>query len=101
VVTAPFWRTAPTVPAPPRSGGRVRAKSRHRQRDLHRQCDTLFPGGVGRTTSPEDFTSLINDVSSRLFDVLPDDTWFYPGHGDDSTLGEQKPHIDEWRERGW
>jgi hypothetical protein len=34
---------------------------------------------------------LINDVKPRLFDVLPDDTWFYPGHGDDSTLGEQKP----------
>jgi glyoxylase-like metal-dependent hydrolase (beta-lactamase superfamily II) len=40
-------------------------------------------------------------ASSRVFDYLPDDTWFYPGHGDDSTLGEQKPHIDEWRERGW
>jgi glyoxylase-like metal-dependent hydrolase (beta-lactamase superfamily II) len=53
------------------------------------------------TTSPENFASLINDVKSRLFDVLPDDTWFYPGHGDDSTLGEQKTHIDEWRERGW
>lgn len=63
--------------------------------------DSLFPGGVGKTTSPENFTSLINDVKSRVFDVLPDDTWFYPGHGDDSTLGEQKPHIDEWRERGW
>lgn len=63
--------------------------------------DSLFPGGVGKTTFPEDFTSLIDDVSSRLFDVLPDDTWFYPGHGDDSTLGEQKPHIDEWRSRGW
>jgi glyoxylase-like metal-dependent hydrolase (beta-lactamase superfamily II) len=55
----------------------------------------------GRTTSPEDFTSLLNDVSSRLFDVLPDDTWFYPGHGDDSTLGEQKPHLEGRRERGW
>ncbi|KAA2256338.1 MBL fold metallo-hydrolase [Solihabitans fulvus] len=63
--------------------------------------DSLFPGGVGKTTSPENFTSLINDVQSRLFDVLPDDTWFYPGHGDDSKLGEQKPHIDEWRARGW
>ncbi|GAA3431332.1 MBL fold metallo-hydrolase [Kutzneria kofuensis] len=63
--------------------------------------DSLFPGGVGKTTSPENFTSLINDVKSRLFDVLPDDTWFYPGHGDDSTLGEQKPHLDEWRARGW
>ena len=63
--------------------------------------DSLFPGGVGKTSSPENFTSLLNDVSERLFDALPDDTWFYPGHGDDSTLGEQKPHLDEWRERGW
>ena len=63
--------------------------------------DSLFPGGVGKTSSPENFTSLLNDVSERLFATLPDDTWFYPGHGDDSTLGEQKPHIDEWRERGW
>ena len=47
------------------------------------------------------FTSLSNDVSSRIFDVLPDDTWFYPGHGDDSPLGEQRPHPQEWRERGW
>jgi glyoxylase-like metal-dependent hydrolase (beta-lactamase superfamily II) len=63
--------------------------------------DSLFPGGVGKTTTPENFTSLLNDVSERLFDALPDDTWFYPGHGDDSTLGEQKPHLDEWRARGW
>ena len=70
-------------------------------RALHRQCDILFPGGVGRTTSPENFTSLINDVSSRIFDKLPDDTWFYPGHGDDSTLGAERPKLDEWRTRGW
>ncbi|WP_191892511.1 MBL fold metallo-hydrolase, partial [Streptomyces griseoaurantiacus] len=63
--------------------------------------DSLFPGGVGKTTSPEDFTSLFTDVKERIFDVLPDDTWFYPGHGDDSTLGEQRPHLAEWRERGW
>jgi glyoxylase-like metal-dependent hydrolase (beta-lactamase superfamily II) len=63
--------------------------------------DSLFPGGVGKTSSPENFTSLLDDVSERLFDALPDDTWFYPGHGDDSTLGEQKPHLDEWRARGW
>lgn len=60
-----------------------------------------FPGGVGKTTKPEDCTSLIDDVSSRILDVLPDDTWFYPGHGDDSTLGEQRPRLGEWRERGW
>jgi glyoxylase-like metal-dependent hydrolase (beta-lactamase superfamily II) len=63
--------------------------------------DSLFPGGVGRTTSAEDFTSLIDDVSARVFGVLPDDTWFYPGHGDDSTLGAERPHLDEWRARGW
>jgi glyoxylase-like metal-dependent hydrolase (beta-lactamase superfamily II) len=58
---------------------------------VHRCGDTLFPGGVGKTSSPENFTSLLDDVQSRLFDALPDDTWFYPGHGDDSTLGQQKP----------
>jgi glyoxylase-like metal-dependent hydrolase (beta-lactamase superfamily II) len=63
--------------------------------------DSLFPGGVGKTGSPDDFTSLINDVEARIFDVLPDDTWFYPGHGDDSTLAEQRPHLAEWRARGW
>jgi glyoxylase-like metal-dependent hydrolase (beta-lactamase superfamily II) len=63
--------------------------------------DSLFPGGVGKTASPEDFTSLMDDVESRLFDVLPDDTWFYPGHGNDSTLGAERPHLAKWRTRGW
>jgi glyoxylase-like metal-dependent hydrolase (beta-lactamase superfamily II) len=63
--------------------------------------DSLFPGGVGKTTSPEDFASLIEDVSTRLFDTLPDETWFYPGHGNDSTFGAERPHVAEWRERGW
>jgi glyoxylase-like metal-dependent hydrolase (beta-lactamase superfamily II) len=63
--------------------------------------DSLFPGGVGKTWSPEDFTSLIDDVTTRVFDRLPDETWFYPGHGDDSTLGAERPHLAEWRSRGW
>jgi glyoxylase-like metal-dependent hydrolase (beta-lactamase superfamily II) len=63
--------------------------------------DSLFPGGVGRTTSPADFTSLIDDVERRVFDVLPDDTWVYPGHGDDTTLGAECSHLGEWRARGW
>jgi len=63
--------------------------------------DSLFPGGVGRTTNPQDFHSLIDDVEQRVFDRLPDATWFYPGHGDDSTLGAERPHLAEWRERGW
>lgn len=63
--------------------------------------DSLFPGGVGKTTSPEDFVSLVDDVESRLFGELPDDTWFYPGHGGDSSIGEQRAHVAEWRARGW
>lgn len=63
--------------------------------------DSLFPGGPGRTTRPEDFTSLMNDLESRVFGKLPDDTWFYPGHGDDSTLGGERPKLGEWRARGW
>jgi glyoxylase-like metal-dependent hydrolase (beta-lactamase superfamily II) len=63
--------------------------------------DSLFPGGVGKTNSVEDFTSLFNDVSERLFGVLPDATWVYPGHGNDTTLGAERPHLGEWRERGW
>jgi glyoxylase-like metal-dependent hydrolase (beta-lactamase superfamily II) len=56
---------------------------------------------VGRTNSPEDFTSLLTDVSERLFGQLPDATWVYPGHGNDTTLGTERPHLGEWRERGW
>jgi glyoxylase-like metal-dependent hydrolase (beta-lactamase superfamily II) len=63
--------------------------------------DSLFPGGVGKTWSAADFTSLIDDAEERIFDVLPDDTWFYPGHGNDSTLGVERPHLAEWRQRGW
>jgi glyoxylase-like metal-dependent hydrolase (beta-lactamase superfamily II) len=63
--------------------------------------DSLFPGGPGRTTSPADFTSLIDDLEQRIFDVYDDDVWFYPGHGNDSTLGAERPHLAEWRARGW
>jgi glyoxylase-like metal-dependent hydrolase (beta-lactamase superfamily II) len=63
--------------------------------------DSLFPGGVGRTTSAEDFATLISDLQRKLFDRLPDETWVYPGHGDDTTLGRERPHLGEWRSRGW
>jgi glyoxylase-like metal-dependent hydrolase (beta-lactamase superfamily II) len=64
--------------------------------------DSLFPGGVGNTHgSKKDFTSLINDVEHKLFDRLPDETWVYPGHGADTTLGAERPHLGEWRARGW
>ncbi|MFI6283776.1 MBL fold metallo-hydrolase [Streptomyces sp. NPDC051018] len=64
--------------------------------------DCLFPGGVGNTRKdPEAFASLIGDVESKLFDRLPDETWVYPGHGRDTTLGAERPHLPEWRARGW
>ncbi|MDT9592458.1 MBL fold metallo-hydrolase [Nocardioides zeae] len=64
--------------------------------------DSLFPGGVGSTFGDADaFRQLIDEVETKVFGTLPDSTWFYPGHGDDSTLGEQRPHLAEWRERGW
>ncbi|WP_328994697.1 MBL fold metallo-hydrolase [Kribbella sp. NBC_01245] len=64
--------------------------------------DSLFPGGVGNTHGdPEAFKSLLGDVETKLFDRLPDETWVYPGHGDDTTLGTERPSLPEWRARGW
>ena len=64
--------------------------------------DSLFPGGVGNTFGDKEaFVRLIDNVSSRIFDRLPDETHFYPGHGNDSTLGDERPSLPEWRERGW
>lgn len=63
--------------------------------------DSLFPGGVGKTGSPEDFTSLLNDVTTKIFDRYDDDTIIHPGHGADTTLGAERGHLDEWRKRGW
>ncbi|MDX3074358.1 MBL fold metallo-hydrolase [Streptomyces sp. NPDC088354] len=64
--------------------------------------DCLFPGGVGNThDNPDHFSSLFEGVKAKLFDTLPDETWVYPGHGRDTTLGDERPHLAEWRERGW
>jgi len=64
--------------------------------------DSLFPGGVGATFGDDDaFAQLISDVETKLFARLPDETWFYPGHGNDGRLGDERPHLAEWRERGW
>ena len=64
--------------------------------------DSLFPGGVGNTQKDAArFTSLIDDVEERLFGTLPDETWVYPGHGADTTLGAERPNLPEWRARGW
>lgn len=64
--------------------------------------DSLFPGGVGSTSNdPDRFVQLYADVTSKLFDRFDDATWVYAGHGLDTTLGAERPHLDEWRERGW
>ncbi|MER6577150.1 MBL fold metallo-hydrolase [Nonomuraea sp. NPDC048881] len=64
--------------------------------------DSLFPGGVGNTgRDPERFERLYTDVTERIFDRLPDDTWVYPGHGKDTTLGAERPSLPEWKARGW
>lgn len=63
--------------------------------------DSLFPGGPGKTQTPEDFRSLMTDLEARLFDVYPDDTVVWPGHGKPTTLGAERPHLREWWARGW
>jgi glyoxylase-like metal-dependent hydrolase (beta-lactamase superfamily II) len=64
--------------------------------------DSLFPGGVGNTwQDSERFEQLYTDVVERVFDRLPDDTWVYPGHGKDTTLGAERPSLPEWKARGW
>lgn len=64
--------------------------------------DSLFPGGVGNTGGDaERFASLFNDVVTRIFDYLPDDTLVHPGHGDGTTLGAERGSLLEWEQRGW
>lgn len=63
--------------------------------------DTLFPGGPGNTFgSSEAFGQIMDSLEDKLF-VLDDAVWVHPGHGDDTTLGAERPHLQEWRDRGW
>ena len=63
--------------------------------------DTLFPGGAGNTEGDAGrFAQIIEQVDRKLF-TLPPDTIVLPGHGLDTTVGVQRPHLDEWIERGW
>ena len=63
--------------------------------------DTLFPGGPGNTQhDPVRFERIISSIRERLF-TLPDDTDVYPGHGRDTTIGRERPHLEEWIARGW
>ena len=63
--------------------------------------DSLFPGGPGKTAGPAEFGTLMDDLEERVFGPLPDETWVYPGHGDDTTVGKERPSVPEWRARGW
>lgn len=64
--------------------------------------DSLFPGGPGNTWGDaEAFDQLMSGLEDRIFGALPDSTWVYPGHGDDTTLGTERPNLGEWRSRGW
>ena len=63
--------------------------------------DTLFPGGPGATQfEGGDFTKIIESIDRRLF-TLSADTLVLPGHGDETTIGAERPHLDEWVDRGW
>jgi glyoxylase-like metal-dependent hydrolase (beta-lactamase superfamily II) len=64
--------------------------------------DTLFPGGPGATRFPgADFPTIIRSIEERLFSKLPPETIVMPGHGLDTTIGEESPHLQEWIDRGW
>lgn len=63
--------------------------------------DTLFPGGPGNTFGDaKAFETIMRSLEEKLF-TLPDDTHVYPGHGADTTIGDERPHLGEWRARGW
>lgn len=63
--------------------------------------DSLFPGGLGKTTSESDFVRLYKDVEERVFNQFPDEAVVHPGHGADTTLGTERQHLDVWWERRW
>lgn len=64
--------------------------------------DTLFPGGPGATRFPGgDFDTIIRSIEDRLFATLPPETMVLPGHGADTTIGAERPHLQEWIDRGW
>ena len=64
--------------------------------------DTLFPGGAGNTTfEGGSFPTIIESIETRLFAPFSPDTIVMPGHGSDTTIGTERPHLDEWVARGW
>jgi glyoxylase-like metal-dependent hydrolase (beta-lactamase superfamily II) len=75
---------------------------RLRLRTIATRGHTLFPGGPGATKFPGgDFPTIITSIEDRLFSPLPTDTIVMPGHGADTTIGAETPHLQEWIDRGW
>jgi hypothetical protein len=107
---ARFLSATPVNTAPGHRPGRLRWSARTPQLPAARQHAIddqqapgygLFPGGPGRTTTPEHFNGLMNGLEKKVFGRFPDAARIYSGHGMDSTLGAERPHLAEWRERGW
>jgi glyoxylase-like metal-dependent hydrolase (beta-lactamase superfamily II) len=64
--------------------------------------DTLFPGGPGNTSfEGGDFPTIVRSIEDRIFSKVPADTIVLPGHGDQTTVGHEAPHLQEWIDRGW
>ena len=64
--------------------------------------DTLFPGGPGATKFPGgDFPTIIRSIEERVFSRFGPETMVLPGHGADTTVGDERPHLQEWIDRGW
>ena len=93
------WRDDPWPREPPKPCARCGTWTAPKFTIGHRA--RVFPGGPGKTTSPADFASLLNDLETKIFDRFDDNTVVHPGHGDDTTLGAERPHLAEWRKRGW
>ncbi|MGH8911386.1 MAG: MBL fold metallo-hydrolase [Acidimicrobiia bacterium] len=64
--------------------------------------DTLFPGGPGATRwEYSSFGQIMDSLEQQIFSHLPDEAVVHPGHGVDTTIGAERPHLGEWRARGW
>ena len=63
--------------------------------------DSLFPGRLGKTSGSREFESLYTDVCMKIFAPASDTTVIHPGHGDATTVGEERPNLPLWRARGW
>lgn len=64
--------------------------------------DTLFPGGPGATRwDYSSFPQIMDSIEGKLFARLPDEALVHPGHGPSTTIGAERPHLGEWRRRGW